>query len=42
MEIQLSPEHSEFKWLGYDEAMRVLTWETNRTALWELGQRLAG
>jgi predicted FMN-binding regulatory protein PaiB/8-oxo-dGTP pyrophosphatase MutT (NUDIX family) len=35
----LSDEHTELKWRDYDEASRLLKWDSNRTALWELSQR---
>lgn len=38
--IVLSNEHTEFKWLAYDEACALLTWDSNRNALWELNERL--
>lgn len=34
--IKLSNEHTEYVWLPYDEAIRKLTWDSNRTALYEL------
>ena len=39
-EIMLSAEHREIRWLGFAEATNLLTWESNRTALWELNERL--
>jgi len=39
-EIVLSTEHVEFRWLGYAEATETLEWDSNRTALWELNERL--
>ncbi len=39
-EIQLSSEHTECSWLSLDEAVRLLKWDSNKTALWELSQRL--
>lgn len=39
-DIKLSNEHLEFKWLNYDEAMNILTWDSNKTALYELSCRL--
>ncbi len=39
-DIRLSDEHSSFEWLRYDEAMTRLTWDSNRTALYELNCRL--
>lgn len=39
-DIRISDEHAGFKWLGYDKAMSLLTWDSNRTALYELNCRL--
>ena len=39
-EIDLSHEHDKVRWLSFKEATRLLTWESNRTALWELNERL--
>lgn len=39
-QIILSSEHQAFQWLKYDEAMKLLKWDSNKTALWELNQRL--
>ena len=39
-DIKLSREHTEFVWLTYDEAMKKLKWDSNRTALYELNCRL--
>lgn len=41
-EITLSPEHTDYRWLGYTEADELLKYDDNRTALWELNQRLLG
>jgi dATP pyrophosphohydrolase len=41
-EIQLSREHKRFCWLRYERAYRMLKYDGNRTALWELNQRLRG
>lgn len=35
-EITLSHEHTEFKWVTYEEAKKLLFWDSNKTALWEL------
>lgn len=35
-----SREHTEILWRPYEEADQLLTWDSNRTALWELNQRL--
>ena len=40
--IVLSHEHTEFKWLSYDEAHGFLKYDGNKTALWELDKRLRG
>ena len=39
-DIGLSNEHKEYKWVEYDEAMKNLKYDSNRTALWELNERL--
>lgn len=39
-DIQLSPEHTEFQWVSYEQACSLLKWDSNRNALWELNQRL--
>ena len=39
-EIRLSGEHTTFRWVSYQSAMRKLHWDSNRTALWELDLRL--
>ena len=41
-EIRISHEHSEFGWFLFDEAYRLLKFDGNKTALWELHQRLKG
>ncbi len=38
--ISLSDEHIDFEWLNYDEAKSRLTWDSNKTALYELNCRL--
>lgn len=40
--ISLSREHTELRWLPFDEARGLLTYDSNRTALWELHQKLRG
>lgn len=40
--LTLSGEHVELRWLTFAEASRRLTYDSNRTALWELHQRLKG
>lgn len=41
-QIILSPEHTAYRWLTYDEAYSLLKYDGDRTALWELNQRLRG
>jgi dATP pyrophosphohydrolase len=41
-ELVLSSEHTAYRWLRYEEADRLLVYTGNRTALWELNQRLRG
>ena len=38
--IKLSNEHKEYKWVEYDEAIKKLKYDSNKTALWELNDRL--
>jgi dATP pyrophosphohydrolase len=40
IEITLSHEHSEYHWVDYETAKEMLFWDSNKTALWELNQRL--
>ena len=39
-EIRLSHEHTECAWLSYEDAMKRLRWDSNRTALYELNCRI--
>jgi dATP pyrophosphohydrolase len=39
-EIELSHEHTEFRWVDFETAMGLLRFDSNRTALWELNTRL--
>ena len=41
-EIKLSAEHLEFGWFKISEAMEKVKYESNKTALWELNQKLKG
>ena len=36
----LGHEHTEFRWVEYDEAVAMLHWQSNQVALWELARRL--
>ena len=40
--IVLSAEHSEYRWLEYDDALDLMAFDGNKTALWELDRRLTG
>lgn len=39
-EINLSHEHTEYVWLTYEEAIKKLKWDSNRTSMYELRCRL--
>ena len=38
--IILSSEHTEYKWVTYEEAFGILKWDSNRNALWELNEKI--
>lgn len=38
--IKLSNEHIDFKWFSYDEAVKKLRYDSNKSAVWELDYRL--
>jgi dATP pyrophosphohydrolase len=38
--LVLSGEHTEARWVSYEQARCLLRWDSNRNALWELKQRL--
>src|SRR5215467_1998950 len=40
--IVLSDEHLELQWLPFSAARERLTYDSNRTALWELHQKIRG
>lgn len=35
-EPTLSHEHTEYKWLTYDEARKLLKWDSNKVAMYEI------
>ena len=35
-ELTLSHEHTEYKWLTYDEAQKLLKWDSNKVAMYEI------
>ena len=39
-ELRLSQEHTEYRWVTYEEGLRLLYWDSNKVALGELNQRL--
>ena len=39
-DIVLSSEHKEYKWMPYDEAIKCLEYDSNKTSLCELNERL--
>ena len=39
-QIKLSNEHETMQWCNYEEAMSKLEYDSNKTALWELNERL--
>jgi len=41
-EIKLSHEHTEYVWLSFDDALELLRYDSNRTALYELNCILTG
>ena len=38
--VRLSAEHKNFRWLPYPEAYAALRYDDDRTALWELDERI--
>ena len=40
IELKLSREHIEYRWLPYEDARELLKWDNNKNALWELNHRL--
>ena len=40
VELIISHEHTAYKWVDYTEADSLLHWDDNKTALWELSERL--
>lgn len=39
-QIKISEEHSEYKWVSYDEARNLLKYDSNKSALWELNEKI--
>jgi len=40
VECVIAHEHTEYKWARYDECLNTLHWDNDKTALWELNERL--
>jgi dATP pyrophosphohydrolase len=38
--IILSSEHTECRWVSYKNAVAMLKWDSNKSALWELNARI--
>ncbi|MGB3341210.1 MAG: NUDIX domain-containing protein [bacterium] len=38
-QLILSEEHEKYRWVGYEDAMTMLKWDSNKNALWELNER---
>lgn len=38
--VMLSDEHVDYEWVDYDTAISRLTFDSNKTALWELDNRI--
>lgn len=38
--IKISDEHIKYEWLSYEKAIKKLKWDSNKSALWELNERL--
>lgn len=39
-DIILSDEHDEYKFINYDEAKLILKYDSNKSALWELNEKI--
>lgn len=39
-DLRLSEEHTTYEWLDYERASRLLRWQSDQVALWELHERL--
>lgn len=40
-DLEISSEHKGYKWVTYTEALKLLKYDSNKTALWELNKRLS-
>ena len=39
-ELKISNEHTQYLWLNYEDAIKKLKYDSNKSALWELDYRL--
>ena len=39
-ELQISEEHTEYRWVTYEEAIELLRYDSNKVALWELDNKI--
>lgn len=39
-DLILSTEHTECRWLQFEEASKKLRWDSNKVAIWELNKRI--
>lgn len=40
LNVKLSQEHLEYRWVTFDQAMELLHFDLDKTALWELDKRI--
>ena len=38
--LELSQEHTEYEWVDYNTALKRLSYDSNKTALWELDSKI--
>ena len=38
--LELSQEHTEYEWVDYNTALKKLSYDSNKTALWELDSKI--
>ena len=41
-QVKLSHEHTEYRWLRYEQAYNMVKFDGNKIALWELDRKLKG
>jgi len=41
-DMKLSHEHNELRWDNIEDGMKMLKYDGNKTALWELNQKVLG